>query len=352
MRSFVTPSTFDPVPSAVLHWLRIIDQGQGREQFYQRESKAVLDSLATRSRIESVIASNEIEGITAPRRRAERVIDNQLAPRDRPEQELAGYRAALDDVYSNPHQAITLPRILGWHRYLLQESRPDIAGRLKVNQNTVEDRSGEVRRKRFDPVSPAETESHLRELLERTQIAIQDQIHPVLVTAAFVLDLLVIHPFEDGNGRTARIATNALLMRSDYTVGRYISLERQVEQHRTRYYDTLGASTLGWHTSEHSLWPWATYLSEMIANAYVDLDMRTNTLKTSSAQDLTSQWLSNIAPNSFTFAQACSALTGIAPGTIRSVLNQSRIAGALTLEGSGRGTRWVFLDRTKVPSSD
>ncbi len=349
MRSFVEQTTMDPVPAHLLRWLRTIDRGQGLDAVYRSESRAVLDVLSTRSRVESAIASNEIEGVQAPRARAEAVLSGDSVARDRSEQELVGYNAALDEVYANPHVPVTVPRLLSWHRELFRHAGPDVAGRLKRHDNIVLDRAGEARRTRFRPVSAADTPFHLEELVHRYSELDPDAVHPVIAIAAFVLDLLVIHPFEDGNGRTARIATNALLLGRDYDVCRYISIERLVERRRSRYYDSLEQSTTGWHTSTHSLWPWAQFLAELLADAYVELEERAGSQGAASAKGLVTRWLRGDAPRVFSFSEACSRLAGVPRGTVRSVLNEARAAGALRLEGAGRGTRWVLVDRDAIP---
>lgn len=348
MRSFQARSTLDPVPAAVLRWLRDVDQGQGKEALFRHEAPAVLDALASRSRVESVIASNEIENITAPRDRAEAVIADGGRARNRTEQELAGYNAALDDVYGNPFDEISVARLLAWHRELFRYAGPDVAGRLKRYDNVVKDIGVESERVRFVPPPASETEFLTEELVQRYSALRSDDVHPVIATAAFVLDFLVIHPFEDGNGRTARIATNALLLRSGYEVCRYISIERLLERNQSRYYDTLEASTAGWREGEHTIWPWAEFLAEMLAVAYRDLEHRAVTGAGGSRRSIVKEWLRLAAPRSFGFAEARTALAGVPEGAVRSVLNDGRDAGALTTQGAGRGTRWVFLDRDAV----
>lgn len=347
MRSFTVPSTLDPVPARLVRSLAEIDGGRGREELYSIRSPAILDQLATHARIRSVIASSEIEGVTVPRRRAEAVVAGMSTPVGRNEQELAGYRSCLDDVFAHPGQPITVPRLLSWHRLLMAHAGSSVAGHLKQLDNEVVDvRSDGLRVSRFRTMPAAHTPMALTELVERHAEAIASGLHhPVILTAAFVLDLLVIHPFEDGNGRVARIATNALLLRDGYGVCRYVSLEQVVAEHRNRYYDTLRAATIGWHDSTHSIWPWAEFLAEVIGQAYRRLDAQAAAWSSNDVRALVEGWLSSRAPTTFSFGEARRALPSVPQHVLRSVLDQWRAEARIALGGAGRGARWRILDR-------
>lgn len=349
MRSFTVPSTLDPVPARLVRSLAVIDVGRGREELYSIRSPAILDQLATHARIRSVIASSEIEGVIVPRRRAEAVVAGVTAPVGRNEQELAGYRSCLDDVSTNPEQPITVARLLAWHRFLMAHAGPSVAGHLKQLDNDVVDVGSDgTRVSRFRTVPAAHTPTVLRELVERHSEAVTSGVHhPVILAAAFVLDLLVIHPFEDGNGRVARVATNALLLRDGYGVGRYVSLEQLVAEHRNRYYDTLRVATLGWHESTHSMWPWAEFLADLLALAYKRLDAEASAWTASDTRALVEGWLSTKAPTTFSFGEARRALPSVPQHVIRSVLDQWRVEARIALGGAGRGARWRILDRRR-----
>lgn len=336
------------VPAGVVALLRQIDLAQGRVDRLTNDSPVIATELATRSRIESVIASNELEGVGTTRQRAEQIALDRLEPASRDEHELAGYRAALDDVYDRPNDPISLPRLLYWHRELFRHAGPDVAGRLKTHENRVTNPDGSDR---FRTVSAKSTPAAVAALVEGTEYALVARTHhPVLIAGVFVLDLLVIHPFDDGNGRTARIATNALLIRSGYEVGRYISLEQLVADRRTSYYESLRASTDGWHDNQHSVWPWLSFITEVIAAAYEILDTRLSSSSVTDQRALVEAWLRTAAPASFSMSDALRELAGIAPGTIRSALQSARSAGAVSLRGAGRGARWVIEDRQRVGS--
>lgn len=347
--SFSEPSHLAYVPARVVALLRRIDLAQGGVDRMARDAPALADSLAARSLIDSVIASNELEGVRTEHRRAERLIRNEIAPKDRDEQEITGYRAALDDVIANPHDRVTVPRLLHWHRELFRHAGPDVAGRFKRSENRVLNPDGSDR---FRTVDARFVEDAVLDLTERADHALtMDECHPVIVTAAFTLDLLVIHPFEDGNGRTARIATDAMLARSDYTVGRYVSIEQLLGDRRTAYYRSLLDSTDGWHDADHTIWPWTEFFAEVLLDAYMTLGRRLHQTTPPANRALVLAWLVNDAPVRFRMGEARSALAGVPEGTIRSALNHARAIGALDLRGSGRAARWVVVDRSKLRSA-
>ena len=201
----------EAVPAPVVRSLRSIDLAQGRLDRLSGDSPAVAAALAERSRIESVIASNEIEGVRTSRDRAERLVRGEVEARSRDEFEIAGYRAALDDVYAHPLEGVSVVRLLHWHRELFRYAGPDVAGRFKRHENRVVNADGSDR---FRSVSAAATPDVVARLVDDVDAALRtDEHHPVLIAALFTLDLLVVHPFEDGNGRTSRLCAAHLLVR-------------------------------------------------------------------------------------------------------------------------------------------
>lgn len=334
------------VPSAIVGLLRRIDLAQGSTQRMADDAPLLADSLAARSRIDSVIASNELEGIRTERRRAEQLIRDEITPNSRDEQEIAGYRVALDDVIANPREPVTVPRLLHWHRELFRYAGPEVAGRFKRSENRVLNPDGSDR---FRTVEARLVEPAVVDLTERAEEALREEVgHPVLVTAVFTLDLLVIHPFEDGNGRTARIASNAMLARADYQVGRYVSIEQLLGDRRNAYYRSLLESTHGWHEGVHSIWPWTEFFCAVVLDAYTSLERRLRETNPQDHRALVTTWLLTDAPATFSIGDAKSALAGIPVGAIRGALNEARSMGAIDVSGVGRGAKWVLTDRSRL----
>ena len=223
-------------------------RGRGSEALYRDKLPALLTSLADRARVASTKASSAIEGVVVEdrARAADIVAGRSDRLRDRSEQELAGYRAALDYLYREQWRPLNLGLVLHLHRLLFQYTAVP-GGQLKQVENLVVDRVADgTRAKRFPPVSAAQTPHHVEELIARYLTAQEaGRHHPVIVTGLFVLDLLTIHPFLDGNGRVARALTNALLQDVGYEITRYVSLETSIARSADAYYAALLASTEG-----------------------------------------------------------------------------------------------------------
>jgi Fic family protein len=344
MRSFQRRETLDPVPGSIVATLRRIDVAAGAEARYLDQLPQLLDALRESARVESITASNAIEGVVVDENRAQRLAAGEdPRPYNRSEAEFAGYTAALDYLHGADPGPLNVGLLLHLHRLLL--SRTDgRGGYFKLDDNVVIDRhEGGTTSIRFTPVAAAETEFFVVELVERTKAAFADDIHPLLVIGAFALDLLCVHPFADGNGRVTRLITSRLLQQAGYGVGRYVSLEQLIFDTKNDYYASLAASTDGWFDDgRHTAWPWQTYFLARIADAYERFEQRIAAgLSGGTKQDRVRDYVLFQAPAQFTIADIRRALPGISDNTIRLVLVGLRDAGSITVDGTGRGAAWT-----------
>ena len=167
-------------------------------------------------------------------------------------------------------------------------------------------------------------------------------VEPLVLVPLAVLDFLCIHPFRDGNGRVSRLLTLLLLYHFGYDVGRYISLERVVEQSRETYYEALARSSQGWHEGRHDVRPWLEYFWGVLLRAYREFEERVDTLsigkgsKTQLVRDAVGR---RVGPFSISDIEADSP--GVSRDMVRVVLRQLRDEGAITPQGRGRGARWI-----------
>lgn len=348
MRSFADlDDLLATVPGEVVTLLRSVDIGAGSEALYRNQLPALLAELAHRARGESITASSAIEGVVVPdRQRAQQIVEGRaLILRTRDEQQLAGYRKALDYLFTEQWQPVNVGLMLHLHRLLWSETAT-AGGHFKTEDNLVVDRSSDgTVEVRFKPVPKEHTELFLSELVDRYVTASRSgRHHPVLLVGLFVLDLLVIHPFADGNGRVARALTNALLVEAGYEVGRWVSLEQLIAETDDDYFASLLASTEGWHEDKSNVWPWLTYFVRLIGTAYERFAARAASARnTGTKQDRVRRYVLRDAAPIFRMADIRAALPGVSDQTIRLVLEALKREDAVASEGTGRSATWRRL---------
>jgi len=332
------------ISPALLGAVRRIGEYRGKEELYAKRAPQVLETLREAAIIASTESSNRIEGIEAPRERIEEIVARGDAPRNRSEQEIAGYRDVLRTIHTNwEHMPFTPDLVLQLHRDLYQFV-PGRGGRWKTAPNRITERLPDgTERVRFEPVSPHRTEPAMRELHEGFELEWESgATDRLLLIGAYVLDFLCIHPFLDGNGRMARLLTLLLLYRAGYGVGRYVSLEQVVEETREGYYDSLFASSQSWHDGEHALLPWWEYfLGVAVLTAYRRLDERVGSI-TSRRGAKRKMVVAAIRrmPRTFRYADVARACPGVSRPTIQRAMRMLRDRGEIESISKGRDAEW------------
>jgi len=337
------------VPGSVVARLRRIDTGHGREELYRNQLPALLTELALRTRVESITASSALEGIVVPDPiRAVRIIEGKVPVlRNRSEQEFAGYRAALDYVMNGTWQPLNVGLLLHLHALLFDKTDGG-GGAFKTSDNLLVDRSPDgTIEVRYVPVPAARTQFYIAELIGRFNSATGTGAHhPILLIGLFILDLLTIHPFDDGNGRAARAVTTALLADAGYGVGRYVSLEGIIAGSSDAYYDSLLASTHGWHQEANDPWPWLSYFVDTVATAYDTFESKAASARThGTKQKRVRDYVLHHADSVFRIADIRAALPGVSDQTIRLTLDSLKAERLITPEGVGRGAHWRRSDK-------
>lgn len=344
MRSFIDLDvTFAGQPRELGPILARIDTGRGREELFADQVPEVLRELSENARIASITASNAIEGVVVDKERALKIAEGAPRFRNRNEKEFAGYRDAIDSLMRlDNFEPLSVPFILHLHRLLFQH----VGGRggyLKTDQNLIISYESGHREIVFKPPPPEETEFLLRETVDRYNAAKRDEVgHPLVLVGALILDVLAIHPVADGNGRLARLITTYELLSQGYGVARYVSLEQRIYESKNTYYQRLYESQQDWHTDEHTIWPWVSYLATTLAGAYDDFEERVADARATvgSKQDRVRRHILEQAPAEFRRRDVERALPGVSTATIRLVLNELRDAGKITVDGAGPGARW------------
>ena len=232
--------------------------------------------------IQSTGASNRIEGIFTSDKRLEELVSQKAEPRNRSEQEIAGYREVLSTIYEGYEYINPRPNIiLQLHRDLYSYSQGAAGGSYKNSDNVIAETDAEGHQKaRFIPVPAFQTAEAMEELCARFLEAWEaDRIDKLVLIPMFILDFLCIHPFNDGNGRMSRLLTLLLFYKAGYIVGKYISMEMLIEKTKETYYEALQASSTGWHEGENSYEPFVKYYLGIMLKAYNEFESRVEHLK-------------------------------------------------------------------------
>ncbi|MCL6446284.1 MAG: Fic family protein [Alicyclobacillus sp.] len=333
-----------PITKGVLALTNQIAECRGKQALYQRQIPQVLDTLREHAVIQSTESSNRIEGIVVPTRRFHSIMRHASDPQTRSEAEIAGYRDVLKMIHEHhEYMRLTPNLILQLHRDLMKYT--GTGGKWKITDNYIEEvsPSGE-RRIRFQTVPAWQTPSAVEELCRLFHLELQRGEWPdVLVIAAFVLDFLCIHPFVDGNGRMARLLALLLLYQSGYVVGRYISLERVIEDTKEQYYDTLYSSSQGWHQGEHNLTPWVEYFLTMLLEAYRRFEQRVGDTEAAQHRGWKSERIRSVVQGfvaDFSISDVEELCPGISRPMITRVLNELSRQGVIECIQRGRNARW------------
>jgi Fic family protein len=327
--------------------LRALGEEKGRQALFARQSPEVLESSRTLATIESTESSNRIEGITAPKKRIEGIVLRSTEPRNRSEQEIAGYRDALALIHeSYAGMPFTVGVVQQLHstvfRYL-----PSRGGEFKAGDNVITQRdpsTGETT-VRFQALSAAATPGAMQTLMEDYDRAVSEHDALTIVPLA-ILDFLCIHPFTDGNGRVARLWTLLRLYKMGYSVGRYISLERIFEESKETYDETLEQSSQGWHEEKHDVMPWLRYFWGVLLRAHRELEQRVGTI--AKGRGAKSELVRNVVENRelpFSISEIAKECPGVSRPTIRRALEQLRDDGRIEVRGKGAGARWQKRQR-------
>lgn len=347
-RQFSAPD-FRSVPLATTWALAELGQALGRQELFTRQSPQKLKKLREHAIVESAVSSNRIEGVTIDPARAGTLVFGTPLLRDRDEEEVRGYRDALTLVHDRGRELpLTETTVRDLHRTI--RGRMWDAGRYKETaEPIVEHLPAGGTRVRFMPVAAgAATEAAMAELVERCAATARDRVVPPLVAVgAFGLDFLCVHPFRDGNGRVARLLMLLLCYHAGAEVGRYVSLERLIEQSKDRYYETLEQCSHGWHEGRHNPWPFINYVLWVLGTAYREFEERVGQVKAPRGEK--SQVVVDAVarlPGDFSIAQLQQQCPGVSVDLIRKLLHHLRREGRVRCLGRGPNAMWRKADES------
>jgi Fic family protein len=325
--------------------LRALGEYQGKQRLYVAQQQEILTGLRQVALVESTESSNRLEGVVVKPGRLKSLVLKNAAPKSRSEQEVAGYRDALALIHES---AVQMPfsegTVLQLHG-MLYRYMPQPGGRWKATNNDIVERQPDgSTRVRFSPVAAHLTPIAMQETVTRYRAALDRHLaDPLVLVPLVILDFLCIHPFPDGNGRMARLLTLQLLYHFDYAVGRFISLERIFEESKESYYETLEASSQGWHEGAHDTTPWLDYFWGALLRAYKEFEERVGTIERgrgSKGERVRAQVLKRSLP--FSISEIEEACPGVSRDMVRLVLRAMKAEGLIAPTGKGRGAKWVI----------
>lgn len=332
--------------SEILSLIAAIYKEAGKQELYLKQRPDELEKLVEIAKIQSTESSNAIEGIVTTNTRVRQLVEEKTTPRNRDEQEIAGYRDVLNIIHESFDAIpITQNYILQLHKILYSHMNNPQAGRTKSVQNyisaTYPDGHAETL---FTPLDPFETPGALDQICnEFNRVIGNNEVEPLIAIPIFIHDFLCIHPFNDGNGRMSRLLTTLLLYRSGFYVVKYISLEAKIAKNKDLYYDALGRSQHGWHEGQEDNVPFIKYLLGTILAAYKDFEDRFSLVETKlSAIDTvrlaTKQKIGRFSKQDI--RELCSSLSlSSVEGALRKLVAEGEIAR----EGNGKNIRYYRL---------
>ena len=332
--------------SEVLGLVASIYKYQGKQELYLKQKPEELNKLIEVAKIQSTEASNEIEGIVTTSVRLKQLVEEKTSPRNRNEQEIAGYRDVLNIIHDS-FDAILISKnyILQMHKIMFSHMNNPIAGRTKNVQNyisaTYPDGHTEVL---FTPLSPFETPEALDKVCNEYNKVIGNlELEPLIAIPILIHDFLCIHPFNDGNGRMSRLLTTLLLYRSGFYVGKYISLEALIAKNKSAYYDTLRQAGIYWHEENEDILPFLKYILGTILAAYKEFEDRFSIIeeKLPAVELVRKAILYKLGR--FTKQDIIELCPSLSLSSIEGALRKLIAEGEIKREGVGRATKYIRL---------
>ncbi|OGW08955.1 MAG: cell filamentation protein Fic [Nitrospinae bacterium RIFCSPLOWO2_12_39_16] len=336
------------VPQITAWHLADLGEYLGKQKLYERQAPQKLKALKEHAIIESVVSSNRIEGVNVAPARVKEVVFGRAHLRDRDEEEVRGYRKALELLHTKSNAlAVSENTIRALHR-LARGGIGDAGGYKSRDSEIIERYPNGRERIRFKTVPARETPRYMKMLIKAWQNCIKERwTHPLLALGAFNLDFLCVHPFRDGNGRVSRFLMLLQCYHLGYEVGRYISLERIIEENKQRYYETLEQSSKGWHDGKHDPWPYLNFVLSILKTAYKEFEERAGaTVSPRGSKTEMVHHAIYAIDREFTVADIEKKCPAVSRDMIRTVLKSMQKAGKVECIGRGPGALWRKKDNT------
>lgn len=332
--------------SELLGLIAAIYKEAGKQEMFLKHRPEELEKLVEIAKVQSTESSNAIEGIVTTNTRIRQIVEDKTTPKNRDEQEIAGYRDVLNIIHESFDAIPITPNyILQLHKILYSHMNNPAAGRTKSVQNyisaTYPDGST---RTLFTPLDPFETPAALESICnEFNRVIGNNELEPLIAIPVFIHDFLCIHPFNDGNGRMSRLLTTLLLYRSGFYVGKYISLEAKIAKNKDLYYDALGEAQNGWHEGNADAVSFIKYLLGTILAAYKDFEDRFSLVETKLPALETVRRATMNKIGRFSKQDIRELCPSLSISSIEGALRKMVAEGELKREGNGKNIRYFRL---------
>ncbi len=327
--------------SEIISLIAQIHEHKGKQSLYLKQKPQALEQLIEIAKIQSTESSNKIEGIVTTSSRIKQLMSDKTTPRNRDEEEILGYRNALNIIHESfEYIPITPNYILQLHHELYKTTSKTIGGKFKGVQNYINARYPDGHEEiLFTPLSPFETPEAIRNLCDEFNKCIDnDSVEALLLIPTFISDFVCIHPFSDGNGRMSRLLTTLLLYRLGYYVGKYISIEKLIEKNKDAYYDALNKADKGWHENDNDPTPFIKYILRILLTAYREFEDRMSLVEAKqSSYDYVKNTIDQIL-GKFSKAELLEKCPSIAKSTLEATLKKLVEDGFIKKSGQGKST--------------
>ncbi len=349
MRDFDLKKEYNSIISNnnIINLINIIHEYKGKQSYLLNSKKDTLETLLKVAKIQSTSSSNKIEGIYTTDKRINEIVNQKLEPKNRNEEEIAGYRDVLSLIHENYNYIdINQNTILQLHRDLYKYTGYSYGGKFKNSQNYIEETNELGEKKvRFTPLSPVETPIAIEELCKNyNEIVNEESCDLLALIPIFILDFVSIHPFNDGNGRMSRLLTLLLLYKANYMVGKYISIENIIEKTKDSYYSTLEKSSISWHNNKNDYSYFVEYYLGIILRAYKEFDARldiASNKRITSYNKIISIFKENVTPIDKAFI--INKCPDISETTIERILNKLLKENKISKISGGRYTKYKWI---------
>lgn len=332
--------------SEILGYIAAIYKEAGKQELYLKQRPDELERLVEIAKVQSTEASNAIEGIVTTNTRIKQLVEEKTTPRNRDEQEIAGYRDVLNLIHENFDVIPINPNyILQLHKVLYSHMNNPIAGRTKNVQNyisaTYPDGHSEVL---FTPMAPYETPTALEQICREYNRVIGNlELEPLIAIPVFIHDFLCIHPFNDGNGRMSRLLTTLMLYQNGFYVGKYISLEAKIAKNKDLYYAALAQAQTGWHEGSEDVIPFVKYFLGTVLAVYRDFEERFTLVETKLPAVEVVRKATQNKIGRFTKQDIRELCPSLSLSSIEGSLRKLVESGELAREGKGKATKYIRL---------